>query len=110
MWTGSACLVAPLAGAWIEIKEQKNQKILWKVAPLAGAWIEIAAASFSGVDRLPVAPLAGAWIEILRVCIFWNPDFMSLPSRERGLKSFPSFNFLTAVLSLPSRERGLKFS
>ena len=37
-------------------------------------------------------------------------DFdLSLPSRERGLKSFLTTAFAVAVLSLPSRERGLKF-
>ena len=36
-WT----IVAPLAGAWIEIKRKRDIKDLGKVAPLAGAWIEI---------------------------------------------------------------------
>ncbi|KXB68326.1 hypothetical protein HMPREF1864_01702, partial [Peptoniphilus sp. DNF00840] len=34
-------IVAPLAGAWIEIIEDLQKKELPKVAPLAGAWIEI---------------------------------------------------------------------
>ena len=34
-------IVAPHAGAWIEIMEQLPQKRLTKVAPHAGAWIEI---------------------------------------------------------------------
>ena len=55
------------------------------VAPLAGAWIEIECQSeFFG--QLRVAPLAGAWIEIIP----WKYDIKankwSLPSRERGLK------------------------
>ena len=33
------------------------------VAPLAGAWIEIDAGK-RGTDRHAVAPLAGAWIEM----------------------------------------------
>ena len=33
--------VAPLAGAWIEIKNLGNETIVDVVAPLAGAWIEI---------------------------------------------------------------------
>ena len=33
------------------------------VAPLAGAWIEITAA-VGAVTAISVAPLAGAWIEI----------------------------------------------
>ena len=34
--------VAPLAGAWIEIKYTSRIDFLMSVAPLAGAWIEIA--------------------------------------------------------------------
>ncbi len=34
-------LVAPLAGAWIEIQHGINYMLLVIVAPLAGAWIEI---------------------------------------------------------------------
>ena len=33
--------VAPLAGAWIEIRTNQNNTISYIVAPLAGAWIEI---------------------------------------------------------------------
>ena len=34
-------LVAPLAGAWIEMYEAAEAKLKERVAPLAGAWIEI---------------------------------------------------------------------
>ena len=34
-------MVAPLAGAWIEIKNYLIFFLCRKVAPLAGAWIEI---------------------------------------------------------------------
>ena len=34
-------LVAPLAGAWIEIRRKNLKKSEKSVAPLAGAWIEI---------------------------------------------------------------------
>ena len=33
--------VAPLAGAWIEIKVKVTDTLMDGVAPLAGAWIEI---------------------------------------------------------------------
>ncbi len=39
--------VAPLVGAWIEIKVTLWVGILISVAPLVGAWIEIPTASFS---------------------------------------------------------------
>ena len=35
------CLVAPLAGAWIEISGILKYTLCSQVAPLAGAWIEI---------------------------------------------------------------------
>ena len=54
-----------------------------------------------------VAPLAGAWIEIP---MFGKKadDKMSLPSRERGLKSLLPVRPTQQRRSLPSRERGLK--
>ena len=55
--------VAPLAGAWIEIHHIFVCHFLWSVAPLAGAWIEISIE------------------QALQHAI------VSLPSRERGLKS-----------------------
>ena len=56
-------LVAPLAGAWIEIYEKYKpaQKLI--VAPLAGAWIEMPSVLDAHLPDV-VAPLAGAWIEI----------------------------------------------
>ena len=54
------------------------------VAPFAGAWIEIAAIK-PGKEIEIVAPFAGAWIEITNLC-YLNLVILSLPSRERGLK------------------------
>ena len=56
-------LVAPLAGAWIEIFKSTKTTKEADVAPLAGAWIEIDLAGRSG-SGFKVAPLAGAWIEM----------------------------------------------
>ena len=60
-------------------------ELLELVAPFAGAWIEIVS-SGSGKFAEVVAPFAGAWIEI---CQRHNisSGLLSLPSRERGLKS-----------------------
>ena len=55
------------------------------VAPFAGAWIEIVPVPGS-VGSPDVAPFAGAWIEIYVLRIVASDD-ESLPSRERGLKS-----------------------
>ena len=54
------------------------------VAPLAGAWIEIIHAADQIID-CSVAPLAGAWIE-MSVTEAVARFQASLPSRERGLK------------------------
>lgn len=44
-------------------------------------------------------PFVGAWIEIVR-CIERYPKYMSLPSRERGLKwfSLPDHNYIKGSL------------
>ena len=78
--------VAPLAGAWIEIRclyygarrlgeslPSRERGLKWScsqhvkgqglVAPLAGAWIEISPALYTSTAA-NVAPLAGAWIEM----------------------------------------------
>ena len=55
-------MVAPLVGAWIEIKMYDNPWSMFKVAPLVGAWIEIM-----------------TWKHVQAV-------ITSLPSWERGLK------------------------
>ena len=54
------------------------------VAPFAGAWIEIVKYHSSSTP-LNVAPFAGAWIEIL-VEEVRKMKIMSHPSRVRGLK------------------------
>ena len=62
-------IVAPLAGAWIEIAIGKALKLDQAVAPLAGAWIEIAV-TCTPHSTTPVAPLAGAWIEIAVLMLY----------------------------------------
>ena len=55
-------LVAPFAGAWIEIV---YCPVMWGsvlVAPFAGAWIEMALKQWKS-RSITVAPFAGAWIE-----------------------------------------------
>ena len=55
------------------------------VAPFTGAWIEIDLRNVFDKE-VEVAPFTGAWIEILMER--YNVHrFLSLPSRERGLKS-----------------------
>ena len=72
----STALVAPFAGAWIEIVVFFCQFSLYFVAPFAGAWIEI------------TIPLMVSYL------------FLSLPSRERGLKSFcPHFSLASSSVA-----------
>ena len=59
------------------------------------------------MNYLIVAPLTGAWIEIPGISVAWV-DSLSLPSRERGLKSKVYGYRFCRYQSLPSRERGLK--
>ena len=54
-----------------------------------------------------VAPFAGARIEIVKITVHRYLK-LSLPSRERGLKSYNVGNNFYGSKSLPSRERGLK--
>ena len=78
------------------------------VAPFAGAWIEIFFIQALANDE-SVAPFAGAWIEIEILIFSIFILFSSLPSRERGLKYIQVHALNRSILSLPSRERGLKF-
>ena len=58
---------------------------LHMVAPFAGAWIEILD-NGRVLKADYVAPFAGAWIEIIGLLQI-KEKLSSLPSRERGLKS-----------------------
>ena len=55
--------VAPLVGAWIEIRVRTPLNRSFAVAPLVGAWIEMQDRRRKTVWEF-VAPLVGAWIEM----------------------------------------------
>ena len=78
--------VAPYAGAWIEMHDGLIGQLEYEVAPYAGAWIEISVTGCSSVES-GVAPYAGAWIEIPVWTTPKTSICVSLPTRERGLKS-----------------------
>ena len=59
------------------------------VAPHAGAWIEMII-QFDGGGMINVAPHAGAWIEMCIAPLYPGHCVSSLPTRERGLK--PAFS------------------
>ena len=77
-------IVAPFAGAWIEIDNIKELYSAVYVAPFAGAWIEIES-NRCGSMSVKVAPFAGAWIEISTQPTSFAA-ILSHPSRVRGLK------------------------
>ena len=60
---GPTGAVAPLVGAWIEIRYEARKRRGRLVAPLVGAWIEIGETA-PETRQEDVAPLVGAWIEI----------------------------------------------
>ncbi len=55
--------VAPLVGAWIEMRRTGLSTSGNQVAPLVGAWIEIVCRRWGKLTSI-VAPLVGAWIEM----------------------------------------------
>ena len=56
-------VVAPLAGAWIEIINSRNESILPESLPSRERGLKYMEAAHMDLQRF-VAPLAGAWIEI----------------------------------------------
>ena len=60
--------VAPLVGAWIEIRVSGAAAVMEWVAPLVGAWIEMRN-GLKDRSAMKVAPLVGAWIEITYVFV-----------------------------------------
>ena len=79
-------IVAPLAGAWIEIFVKYTSTRLSTVSlPSRERGLKFVESN-SYCYKSSVAPLAGAWIEITDDDGKLTGN-MSLPSRERGLKS-----------------------
>ena len=76
--------VAPLAGAWVEIRKQSCSLYSAGSLPLRERGLKYPMPSIQGNDFL-VAPLAGAWVEMPR-SLSAAPRSPSLPLRERGLK------------------------
>ena len=69
---------------WIEICEIYHLTGRQFVTPYAGVWIEILTETTLKSDAI-VTPYAGVWIEIV-VSALPVYDFVSLPTRECGLK------------------------
>ena len=99
-------LVAPYAGAWVEIPISSAIFSTNSVAPYAGAWVEMFV-SKNLISKVSVAPYAGAWVEILLTS---KPLYCLAVAPYAGawVEIFPSTSSVSSTLSLPTRERGLK--
>ena len=80
----SGILVAPHAGAWIEIIQQGGLANALRSPPTRGRGLKLDA--YVDMLNAQVAPHAGAWIEIIKH-IPKRRNTMSPPTRGRGLKS-----------------------
>ena len=78
------------------------------VAPFAGAWIEIHIEELQSGVVSKSLPSRERGLKLVSL-LFYEGDQRSLPSRERGLKYIFSVKRIALMRSLPSRERGLKF-
>ena len=122
-------VVTPYAGVWIEITNRVTNThsvsrhslrgsvdwnrlfvVKWNdflVTPYAGVWIEMSV-SVSLTVKYLVTPYVGVWIEIQYIRRGrWI--YVSLPTRECGLKSLWLFVIDQQPSSLPTRECGLKY-
>ena len=94
--------VAPLAGAWIEIK-WTGCDTLHNDASLPSRERGLKLKILQNLLIIPsVAPLAGAWIEIFHERGY-QYRHKSLPSRERGLKSLRILLLVTRFFSRSPR-------
>ena len=102
----NGCMVAPFAGAWIEIYASEKYGITYWSLPSRERGLKLWW-MMQKTNRL-CRSLRGSVDWNLCMLILYYGFPMSLPSRERGLKSviIPLAN--PPNMSLPSRERGLK--
>ena len=70
VWQYPVAKVAPLVGAWIEIRKELQEMRKEIVAPLVGAWIEMGPMAWMPSAWAAVAPLVGAWIEIFLIGLY----------------------------------------
>ena len=101
-------LVAPHAGAWIEIPSGCLASPFSSSLPTRERGLKFITPCIFPEDIL-VAPHAGAWIEIQKNYPHMDKIWESLPTRERGLKLYHMMSGLNLKRSLPTRERGLKY-
>ena len=101
-------MVAPHAGAWIEITKNGTKEDTFAVAPHAGAWIEISSSRYSRMKN-SVAPHAGAWIEIIKMISVKSLRHCRSPCGSVDRNLLKSLTIGSVVMSLPMRECGLKF-
>ena len=79
---------------------------MWQVAPLVGAWVEIKEITLKALDK-DVAPHAGAWVEIVDILNVIRNNAVAPPA-ERGLKCGLAWVACRWAGSLPLWERRLE--
>ena len=121
-------VVAPYAGAWVEISPSSRRRPYPLVAPYAGAWVEICRCkcetrrrpslptrerglkygrSEQPVHVADVAPYAGAWVEIMLPQLL-QMGIQVAPYAGAWIEIHFSIIASQMASSLPTRERGLK--
>ena len=105
--TVDSALSLPTRECGLKYDEKDRICIRINVTPYAGVWIEMSV-SVSLTVKYLVTPYAGVWIEIQYIRRGrWI--YVSLPTRECGLKSLWLFVIDQQPSSLPTRECGLKY-
>ena len=92
-------------GARVEMKVTEKEFELNIVAPLVGARVEIGVVHRDLALTL-VAPLVGARVEIYGVFYSYDWATWSLPSWERGLKSFSQLVLFSYIRRSPRGSAG----
>src|ERR1700722_12627404 len=98
--------VAPLAGAWIETRNELRVRQFLQSPLSRGRGLKL---DFSDIRfHIRVAPLAGAWIETERGKMSCRTPTWSPLSRGGGLKPLRRLRPIRPISSPLSRGRGLK--
>ncbi len=99
-------MVAPRAGAWVEIVQRRGAERLPVSRPVRARGLKFDGGHLKMKEE--VAPRAGAWVEIL-VGQGGDAPALSRPVRARGLKLAHDLSKVILELqSRPVRARGLK--
>ena len=84
----------PSRGAWIEMRDMRDDAYIGESHPSRGAWIEIPIAHIVSSISCTSHPSRGAWIEIYKTFLSPHKKSGRTPRGVRGLKwRLPSVHF-----------------